>query len=395
MTAPLLSVRNLSVQFTGQRSAQRPAQALSDLSFDLAPGEVLGLLGESGSGKSVTLRTLLRLHDARSSLVTGQITVAGQDVLSLKGRALQHYRSGVVAMVFQEPGLAFDPVYTIGQQIIEVLQAHEELSFEAARQRALQMLERVQIPQARRRFDAYPHELSGGMKQRAMIALALACGPKLLLADEPTTALDATVQIQILLLLRELQRETGMSVIFVTHDIGAAVEVADRVAVMYGGRIVEEVPIAQLVNTPRHPYSAGLLAASVSGEQRGQRLPTIAGAPPDLANMPAGCAFAPRCERASSVCQTEQPPLLRHGRQAQVSRQAPSVAAHLPSPRTALLQALPMPLGMSGSSRLALHADGGAVMRHLTLDAALACWHPLLELEPEPGLKQPQLAVAA
>jgi peptide/nickel transport system ATP-binding protein len=331
MTAPLLSVRNLNVQFTGQRSAQRPAQALSDLSFDLAPGEVLGLLGESGSGKSVTLRTLLRLHDARSSLVTGQITVAGQDVLALKGRALQQYRSGVVAMVFQEPGLAFDPVYTIGQQIIEVLQAHEELSFDAARQRALQMLERVQIPQARRRFDAYPHELSGGMKQRAMIALALACGPKLLLADEPTTALDATVQIQILLLLRELQRETGMSVIFVTHDIGAAVEVADRVAVMYGGRIVEEVPIAQLVKTPRHPYSAGLLAASVSGEQRGQRLPTIAGAPPDLAAMPAGCAFAPRCERASSVCQTAQPPLLRHGLQ------------------------------------------------------ALACWHPLLELTQEPA----------
>ena len=234
-------------------------------------------------------------------------------MLALKGRALQQYRGGIVSMVFQEPGLAFDPVYTIGQQIAEAVQAHEAIDRAGALQRALQMLERVQIPQAKRRLDAYPHELSGGMKQRAMIALALACGPKLLLADEPTTALDATVQIQILLLLRELQRETGMSVIFVTHDIGAAVEVADRIAVMYAGRIVEEATVSDLVHTPRHPYSAGLLAATVSGEHRGQVLPTIAGAPPHLADLPPGCAFAPRCGSASAQCRSAQPPLLREG----------------------------------------------------------------------------------
>ncbi len=307
--APLLSVRDLSVQFTGARSAH----ALSHVSFDVAPGEVLGLLGESGSGKSVTLRTLLRLHPANRARITGQILLGGQDVLALQGRALQAYRGGVVAMVFQEPGLAFDPVYTVGQQIAEFIRAHEPISEPAARQRALQLLDRVQIPQAARRLDAYPHELSGGMRQRAMIALALACKPQLLLADEPTTALDATVQIQILLLLRELQRETGMAVIFVTHDIGAAVEVADRLAVMYAGRIVEDRPVADLLAAPRHPYSAGLLASTVGTQHRGQPLATIAGAPPDLAELPSGCAFAPRCAAALADCAAAVPPLQRRG----------------------------------------------------------------------------------
>jgi peptide/nickel transport system ATP-binding protein len=303
--APLLSVRDLSVQFTGARNAS----ALSNLSFDVAPGEVLGLLGESGSGKSVTLRTLLRLHPASRTRITGRITVDGQDVLALQGRALQAYRGGVVSMVFQEPGLAFDPVYTVGQQIAEFIRAHEAIDAQAARRRALQLLDRVQIPQAERRLDAYPHELSGGMRQRAMIALALACKPKLLLADEPTTALDATVQIQILLLLRELQRETGMAVIFVTHDIGAAVEVADRLAVMYAGRIVEDRPVADLLAAPRHPYSAGLLASTVGTQHRGKPLATIAGAPPDLSALAAGCAFAPRCASAQADCHASVPPL--------------------------------------------------------------------------------------
>ena len=306
---PLLSVRQLSVQFSGERAVK----ALSDLSFDLAEGEVLGLLGESGSGKSVTLRTLLRLHPPSRSHITGQIAFAGQDVLALQGQELMRYRGGAVSMVFQEPGLAFDPVYTIGQQIAESVRAHEPMDPGAARQRALQMLDRVQIPQAKRRLDAYPHELSGGMRQRAMIALALACRPRLLLADEPTTALDATVQIQILLLLRELQRETGMSVIFVTHDIGAAVEVADRIAVMYAGRLVEENDVASMVAAPRHHYTAGLLASTVGAAQRGQVLRTIAGAPPDLSALPAGCAFAPRCAAATARCLSDQPPLARDG----------------------------------------------------------------------------------
>ena len=303
---PLLSVQGLGVQFTGERTVT----ALSDLSFDLAAGEVLGLLGESGSGKSVTLRTLLRLHPPRSTRVTGKIELDGQDVLALRGRDLQRYRGGAVSMIFQEPGMAFDPVYTIGDQIAEAVRAHEPVSREVARARALQMLDRVQIPQAKRRLDAYSHELSGGMRQRAMIALALACQPKLLLADEPTTALDATVQIQILLLLRELQRETGMSVIFVTHDIGAAVEVADRIAVMYAGRIVEENGVGEIVAAPRHPYSAGLVASTVSAAHRGQVLPTIGGSPPDLSALPSGCAFAPRCAQASAQCRA-QPALVR------------------------------------------------------------------------------------
>jgi peptide/nickel transport system ATP-binding protein len=231
MTTPLVSVQDLNVEFTGQRKAS----ALNQVSFDLAKGEVLGLLGESGSGKSVTLRTLMRLHPERTTRIGGRVQVAGQDVLELKGRGLDQYRGSVASMVFQEPGLAFDPVYTIGQQMSEAIRAHEGVDAATALNRSLQMLERVQIPQARRRLEAYPHELSGGMRQRAMIALSLVCRPQLLLADEPTTALDATVQIQILLLLRELQKETGMSVIFVTHDIGAAVEVADRIAVMYAG----------------------------------------------------------------------------------------------------------------------------------------------------------------
>jgi peptide/nickel transport system ATP-binding protein len=309
MNAPLVSVRDLNVAFHGSRTAS----ALNQVSFEVQAGEVLGLLGESGSGKSVTLRTLLKLHAARTTRVSGQIMIAGQDVMALQGRALEAYRGGIVSMVFQEPGLAFDPVYTIGQQMVETMCAHEPISRANARTQALQLLERVQIPQARRRLDAYPHELSGGMRQRAMIALALACKPTLLLADEPTTALDATVQIQILLLLRELQRETGMAVIFVTHDIGAAIEVADRIAVMYAGRIVEDNSVANLVRAPRHPYSAGLLASTVSGEQRGQALSAIPGAPPDLAALPAGCSFAARCTHASARCLVERPPVLADG----------------------------------------------------------------------------------
>ncbi|WP_368924263.1 ABC transporter ATP-binding protein [Comamonas aquatica] len=305
MTAPLVSLQDLSVQFCGNRKAS----ALNAVNIELCAGEVLGLLGESGSGKSVTLRTLLRLHPERTTKIQGKMRVDGQDVLALKGRALDLYRGGTVSMVFQEPGLAFDPVYTIGQQITEAIRAHESLDEAAARTQALHMLERVQIPQAKRRFDAYPHELSGGMRQRAMIGLALACKPKLLLADEPTTALDATVQIQILLLLRELQRETGMSVIFVTHDIGAAVEVADRIAVMYAGRIVEQGVVGEIVRAPRHPYTAGLLAATVGTENRGQPLLAVPGSPPDLAALPPGCNFAPRCTYASERCRCEVPPL--------------------------------------------------------------------------------------
>jgi peptide/nickel transport system ATP-binding protein len=295
---PLLSVADLTVRFEGERTVY----AVNGVTFELAPGEVLGLLGESGSGKSVTLRALLRLHDPRKSRQRGRIVVEGSDVMALEGRALERYRGGVASMIFQEPGLAFDPVCTIGAQIAETVRAHDNADARAAKARALEMLDLVQIPQARRRYDAYPFEMSGGMRQRAMIALALACRPRLLLADEPTTALDATVQIQILLLLRELQRSLGMSVIFVTHDIGAAVEISDRLAVMYAGRIVEEGAVEEVVEAARHPYTAALLAATVSPGSRGRELLAIPGAPPDLGHLPPGCAFAPRCARATPEC---------------------------------------------------------------------------------------------
>ena len=307
--APLVDIRGLRVTFTG---GARPVQAVSDVSLSLQRGEVLALIGESGSGKSVTLRTLLQLHPARRTRIDGQVQVAGTEVLALRGRALADYRGKTTAMVFQEPLLALDPVYTVGAQIVEAIRRHgrhEPVSAAEAQRRALALFERVRIPSPERRLAAYPHELSGGMRQRAMIALALACRPQLLLADEPTTALDATVQIQVLLLLRELQRELGLGVVFVTHDIGAAVEVADRIAVMYAGRIVEEGTVRQLIRTPRHPYTRALLQSRAHGAMaRGQRLATIAGSPPDLAALPPGCAFAERCALASATCRGALPP---------------------------------------------------------------------------------------
>jgi peptide/nickel transport system ATP-binding protein len=302
MTHPLVEVSDLTVTFAGTP----PVHAVNGVSFTLAQGEVLGILGESGSGKSVTLKTLLRLLPERKTRIGGKVAVDGRDVLGLEGRALADHRGGVVSMIFQDPGLALDPVYTIGQQIAETVIRHEGASRSAAMARALEMLDLVRIPSAKRRLANYPHEMSGGMRQRAMIALALACKPKLLLADEPTTALDATVQIQILLLLRELQREMGMGVIFVTHDIGVAVEVSDKLAVMYAGSFVETGSVAEIIRDARHPYSQGLLAANLVGAEPGALLKAIPGAPPALHEPPKGCAFAPRCALVRAAC-TEGP----------------------------------------------------------------------------------------
>jgi peptide/nickel transport system ATP-binding protein len=223
------------------------------------------------------------------------------------------FRGGEVAMIFQEPMTALDPVFTVGRQIAEVVQRHEGASRAAAMARALELLELVQIPSARRRLDAYPHELSGGLRQRAMIAVALACRPKLLLADEPTTALDATVQIQVLLLLRELQQKLGMGVIFVTHDLGVAGEIADRVAVMYAGRVVEEGPVGSFMAGPLHPYPRGLLNSTVHGNMRGKVLTTIPGAPPSLSSVPTSCSFAPRCGMAEAACEAGVPAMVEAG----------------------------------------------------------------------------------
>ncbi|MFN4277973.1 MAG: ABC transporter ATP-binding protein [Ferrovibrio sp.] len=304
VAAPIVDIRNLTVTFTGGR---RPVHAVSGVDLRLERGEVLALLGESGSGKSVTLRSLLRLHPEKRTQIAGAMQVAGEDLMTLSGRALADFRGRRVSMIFQEPLLALDPVYTVGDQITETILRHESVSRQAARARALALLRRVRIPSPERRLDAFPHEMSGGMRQRAMIALALACNPEVLLADEPTTALDATVQIQILLLLRELQRELGLSVILVTHDIGVAVEVADRVAVMYAGRIVETGLVRDVIRNPSHPYTQGLLASRAHGAMAAARLEAIPGAPPDLADLPPGCAFAPRCRHSEASCLTSQP----------------------------------------------------------------------------------------
>jgi len=305
---PFLQIEQLQVTFTG---GAKPVQAVNGVDLAVRRGEVVALIGESGSGKSVTLRALLRLHPPRRSRLAGRILVGGREVLGMDARTLADYRGKVASMVFQEPLLALDPVYTVGAQIVEAIRRHEPVSAAAAHQRALALFEQVRIPSPERRLAAYPHELSGGMRQRVMIALALACRPQLLLADEPTTALDATVQIQVLLLLRELQRALGLAVVFVTHDIGAAVEVADRVAVMYAGRIVEEGPVRTLIRAPRHPYTRALLMSRAHGAMaKGGRLATIPGAPPDLSALPAGCAFAERCALAQDRCRAELPPLV-------------------------------------------------------------------------------------
>lgn len=295
---PIVEMNDVRVRFKGERTVH----ALNGVDFALRQGEVLGLLGESGSGKSVTLRALLRMLPPQRTEISGSIRVAGKDVLAMNDEELEQLRGGIVSMIFQEPMLALDPVYTIGDQIAETVVRHTKVSWSSGRKRALEMLEAVRIPSAKRRLENYPHEMSGGMRQRAMIALALSCGPKVLLADEPTTALDATVQIQILLLLRELQRAMGMAVIFVTHDIGVAVEISDRIAVMYGGRIVETGPLRDVVRSPQHPYTRGLLHSTVHGGQRGKRLEAIRGAPPRLDRLPEGCAFAPRCDLAEAAC---------------------------------------------------------------------------------------------
>lgn len=302
---PLVTVEDLSVRFVNR---DMDVSVVNGVSFSLNQGEVLCLLGESGSGKSVTMRSLMRLLPPSAQL-NGNVRVDGVDVLGLPRKQLRSIRGSLISMIFQEPLTALDPVYTIGQQISETVRQHEGCSQADAMRRALDLLELVQVPSAARRLAAYPHELSGGLRQRAMIALALSCRPKLLLADEPTTALDATVQIQVLLLLRELQRELGMATIFVTHDLGVACEVADQVAVMYAGRFVETGSIEDIMGRPAHPYTQGLLNSTVSEGKRDQELASIPGAPPDLTALPPGCSFAPRCSQRTSACDRGVPGL--------------------------------------------------------------------------------------
>jgi peptide/nickel transport system ATP-binding protein/oligopeptide transport system ATP-binding protein len=303
--APIASAGGLDLR--GLNVAFGSLEVVRDATLQVAPGEVLGLVGESGSGKSMTLRAITGLLPEGAS-VGGEARWAGRNLVALPLRELRRVRGREVAMIFQEPGLALNPVMTIGAQIEESLAAHRpELGRQARRARAEELLAEVGIPAPRTRLDSYPHEFSGGMRQRAMIAIALAPGPRLLLADEPTTALDVTVQDGILRLLQRLVTDAGMSMILVTHDLGVVAEACSRVAVMYAGRVVESGPASALFRHPRHAYTQALLGAVPSGDA-GTRLATIPGAPPDPRAMPAGCAFRLRCSWAMPQCAVDQPP---------------------------------------------------------------------------------------
>jgi len=296
----LLSVEHLT---TGFDLKGRFVPAVIDVSFRIAPGETLGLVGESGSGKSLTALSIMRLVQPPGRIAGGRLVFKGRDLCELGGREMQAVRGAEIALIFQEPMTALNPVFTIGSQIEETLRVHGRATRATARQRAIELLDAVSIPEPHKRIRDYPHQLSGGLRQRALIAISLACNPSLVIADEPTTALDVTIQAQILELLRDLQRRLGLALLLITHDLGVVAEMADRVAVMYAGRIVEEAPVEALFDDPRHPYTRGLMASMPGGEP-GTRLRAIQGTVPPLGELPPGCAFAPRCVERFGPCST-------------------------------------------------------------------------------------------
>ncbi len=299
MSHPLLSVENLSIGFSTERG---PVAAVRGVSLSLEAGETLCLVGESGCGKSVTCHSLLGLLPGNGRITGGRILFCGRDITALPERELERLRGRQVAMIFQDPLTALNPVHSIGKQLAEVLVLHRGLSWSAAMMEARRLLDRVRIPDAARRLKEYPHQLSGGMNQRVVIAMAMACRPKMIIADEPTTALDVTIQAQILELLRELKCEEGMGLLLVTHDLGVVAEMADRVAVMYLGRVVEDGGADDIFAAPVHPYTRGLLRSVPRIDATVERLPTIEGGVPSLYAVPAGCPFAPRCENVCAAC---------------------------------------------------------------------------------------------
>jgi peptide/nickel transport system ATP-binding protein len=308
MTEPVLDVRNLSTSFSTDRGRYR---AVDGVSFSVAKGRTVGLVGESGCGKSVTALSIMGLIPMPPGRIdSGEILFEGRDVLRLRRDERRALRGREMAMIFQEPMTSLNPVHTIGRQIVEAIRAHTTLPAAAARDRAIQMLEMVRIPSAASRFDDFPHLLSGGMRQRVMLAMALACEPKLLIADEPTTALDVTIQAQILDLLRELQSRLGMAVLLITHDLGVIAEIAAEVLVMYAGRIVESAPVKELFADPQHPYTIGLLGSIPRLDVDRARLATIEGTVPSVYNQPRGCSFSPRCPFSDRRCREQPPPPL-------------------------------------------------------------------------------------
>ncbi|MEX2448280.1 MAG: ABC transporter ATP-binding protein [Solirubrobacterales bacterium] len=311
MSSPLLDLRDLEVAFNTEDGVVR---AVDRVGFQIAPGEVLAVVGESGSGKSVTALTLLGLSRGPNASIAGSASFEGDDLIAAGEEQLRRIRGNRISMIFQDPMSSLDPVYRVGEQIVEQIQAHRELPGEQARQHAIELLDAVGIADPAQRVDSYPHELSGGMRQRAMIAMALSLEPSLLIADEPTTALDVTIQAQIVALLRRLNEERGLAILLITHDIGLVAEIADRVAVMYAGRVVEQGSLDQIFYDPQHPYTWGLLGSLTRIDRpRPRRLPNIPGLPPSLLAPPAGCHFRPRCPHAFGRCE-----------------QVPELAARLP-----------------------------------------------------------------
>jgi peptide/nickel transport system ATP-binding protein len=304
----LLDVRDLVTEF---RSGGNVVRAVDGVSFTLARGETLGIVGESGCGKSVTSLSIMRLLPSPPGRVAGgEIRFDGQDLLALPEDAMRKIRGNEIAMIFQEPMTSLNPVHTVGEQIIETIRLHRSMSRAEARARALDMLRLVRISSPETRIDDYPHQLSGGMRQRVMIAMALACDPKILIADEPTTALDVTIQAQILDLMRDLRSRTGAAIVLITHDLGVIAELAHRVLVMYAGTIVEEAAVEALFGDPQHPYTLGLLGSIPKLQGDEERLVAISGMVPNPYAMPAGCRFSPRCPLADARCRSEMPPLV-------------------------------------------------------------------------------------
>ena len=306
MARKLLSVRDLKTSFFTHVGE---VKAVRGISFDVNEGEVLGIVGESGSGKSVTSLSIMGLLQYPGRVVDGEILLNGEDILTYSKDQMRKVRGKEIAMIFQDPMTSLNPVYTIGNQVMEMILEHEKMTKREARARAIEMLKLVGIPAAEKRIDSYPHEFSGGMRQRVMIALALSCNPKLLIADEPTTALDVTIQAQILSLIKSLNKQFGMTTMLITHDLGVVATVCDKVAVMYGGLIMEYGTVDEIFYHPRHPYTMGLLGSipHVDGGEK-RRLIPIDGTPPDLINPPKGCPFSARCKYCMNVCTQEQPP---------------------------------------------------------------------------------------
>src|SRR3954466_962967 len=304
----LLEVRGLTTTF---QTGRGEISAIEDISFDLDEGEILGIVGAPGSGKSVTALTIMSLlPQPPARIAAGSVRFAGEELITASQKRMEKIRGAGISMVFQEPMTSLNPVFTIGEQIMETVRAHEGMSANDQRDRAIEMLERVGIPSATKRLNDYPHQLSGGQRQRVMIAMSLACRPKLLIADEPTTALDVTIQAQVLDLLMDLRDELGMAIMFITHNMGVIAEVADRVLVMYAGRIVEKSSATGLFDAPQHPYTKGLLACVPTLEQDRHRLIAIPGGLPEPARRPHGCCFAPRCNYCIDACRAAVPPLV-------------------------------------------------------------------------------------